>query len=111
VVTYARRCAGTAGGYALNFVPPPELAGILRRMNIAAGSDTSTEGGAESWQDAAKALIRQRSNHAFNDFRLAVRPIYALYGPGPNPPPTALGYRRTAADRRQRSHGDGGACT
>jgi hypothetical protein len=40
---------------------------------------------AESWLHATKALIRERSDQAFKDFRLAVRPIYALYGPGPNP--------------------------
>lgn len=39
----------------------------------------------ESLLDAAKALIRTRSAHAMQDFRRAVRPVYAVEDRGPNP--------------------------
>lgn len=38
----------------------------------------------ESLLDAAKALIRIRSAHAMQDFRRAVRPVYAVEDCGPN---------------------------
>jgi len=53
-------------------------------MTLAADSETSSGRSADSWLAAAKTLLRQRSNQAFRDFRLAVRPIYALYARGPN---------------------------
>jgi hypothetical protein len=39
----------------------------------------------ETLLDAAKALIRIRSAHAMQDFRRAVRPVYAVEDRGPNP--------------------------
>ena len=54
-------------------------------MNLTADGDRLSERSAEDWLNAAKALIRERSDQAFKDFRLTVRPIYALHGPGPNP--------------------------